>query len=390
MAAGELEKRDERGGPARVRGSKACGGEELRVERGAEVGLGGGQARRRVRAAGASTERGVRGPIAAAAAAAAPLTSGASAARTLREMDGWGGEDAAHVAPGGSALSCRPHSGRIGFPLRDAAPDSAPGRAAVASAYQRFEPRAYLRNNYAPPRGDLCNPDGVGPWKLRCLAQTFATGEVSGRTLIDIGSGPTVYQLLSACSHFEDITMTDFLEVNRQELGRWLREEPGAFNWSMYSQYACLIEGKGESWQEKERQLRARVKRVLPIDVHQPQPLGTGSPAPLPADTLVSAFCLEAVSPDLASFQRALDHITTLLRPGGHLLLIGALEESWYLAGEARLMVVPVSEEEVREALVRSGYEVRDLRTYFMPAHLQTGVDDVKGIFFAWAQKVGL
>nr|XP_011723610.1 phenylethanolamine N-methyltransferase isoform X1 [Macaca nemestrina] len=292
---------------------------------------------------------------------------------------------AGHRADSGSSMS-----GADRIPAAGTAPDSASGRAAVASAYQRFEPRAYLRNNYAPPRGDLCNPNGVGPWKLRCLAQTFATGEVSGRTLIDIGSGPTVYQLLSACSHFEDITMTDFLEVNRQELGRWLREEPGAFNWSMYSQYACLIEGKGESWQEKERQLRARVKRVLPIDVHQPQPLGTRSPAPLPADTLVSAFCLEAVSPDLASFQRALDHITTLLRPGGHLLLIGALEESWYLAGEARLMVVPVSEEEVREALVRSGYEVRDLRTYIMPAHLQTGVDDVKGIFFAWAQKVGL
>lgn len=58
-----------------------------------------------------------------------------------------------------------------------AAPDLDPGRAAVASAYQRFEPRAYLRNNYAPPRGDLSGPDGVGPWKLRCLAQTFATGE---------------------------------------------------------------------------------------------------------------------------------------------------------------------------------------------------------------------
>lgn len=70
-------------------------------------------------------------------------------------------------------------------------------------------------------------------------------GEVSGRTLIDIGSGPTIYQLLSACTHFEDITMTDFLEVNRQELGLWLREEPGAFDWSMYSQHVCLIEGKG-------------------------------------------------------------------------------------------------------------------------------------------------
>lgn len=70
-------------------------------------------------------------------------------------------------------------------------------------------------------------------------------GEVFGRTLIDIGSGPTIYQLLSACAHFEDITMTDFLEVNRQELELWLREEPGAFDWSTYSQHVCLIEDKG-------------------------------------------------------------------------------------------------------------------------------------------------
>lgn len=58
-----------------------------------------------------------------------------------------------------------------------AAQDSHPGQAAIALAYQRFEPRAYLLNNYTPPRGDLSSPDGVGPWKLRCLAQTFATGE---------------------------------------------------------------------------------------------------------------------------------------------------------------------------------------------------------------------
>ncbi|XP_004859546.1 phenylethanolamine N-methyltransferase [Heterocephalus glaber] len=262
-----------------------------------------------------------------------------------------------------------------------------PSPESVAAAYQRFEPAAYLRNNYTPPRGDLSHPGGVGPWKLRCLAETFATGEVTGRTLIDIGSGPTVYQLLSACAHFEDITMTDFLEANRRELARWLRQEPGAFDWSAYSRHACLLEGRGESWREKERQLRDRVKRVLPVDVHQPQPLGAASLAPLPADALLSAFCLEAVSPDLASFRRALGHITTLLRPGGHLLLIGALEESWYQAGGVRLGVVPVSAGAVREALVRGGYEVRDLRTFAMPAPLQTGVDDAKGVFFAWAQK---
>lgn len=71
----------------------------------------------------------------------------------------------------------RAGSGSMAEPRRAAVPDAHPGRAAVASAYRRFQPRAYLRNNYAPPRGDLRSPDGVGPWKLRCLAQTFATGE---------------------------------------------------------------------------------------------------------------------------------------------------------------------------------------------------------------------
>lgn len=66
-------------------------------------------------------------------------------------------------------------------PAAGAARASHPGLAEVASAYQRFEPRAYLRNNYAPPRGDLSRPDGVGPWKLGCLARTFATGERGDR-----------------------------------------------------------------------------------------------------------------------------------------------------------------------------------------------------------------
>lgn len=102
--------------------------------------------------------------------------------------------------------------------------------------------------------GHSHNPEGLGErGRERWLRQgppgtpfsLLHPGEVSGQALIDIGSGPTIYQLLSACAHFEDITMTDFLEVNRQELGLWLREEPGAFDWSVYSQHACLIEGKG-------------------------------------------------------------------------------------------------------------------------------------------------
>ncbi|XP_053309557.1 phenylethanolamine N-methyltransferase isoform X2 [Spea bombifrons] len=258
----------------------------------------------------------------------------------------------------------------------------------IAENYQSFNPRAYLQNNYVPPRADFSNKDSVVPWKLQCLADACAKGEIGGQTLVDIGSGPTVYQLLSAFELFKEVVLTDYLEVNRKELKKWLQDEPGSFDWSAYVNHVCSIEGKGESWQEKQTRLRERVTRVVPVDIHQARPLGDAF-APGSVDGLVSSFCLEACSPNYEAFEKALQNVTGLLKPGGHLLMIGALEESYYLAGEARLTVVCLTEEMVRKALRHVGYKIRDFRTYSMPPSMRIGVDDVKGIFFTWAQKQG-
>lgn len=52
-------------------------------------------------------------------------------------------------------------------------------RAAAASAasYRRFDPGAYLRYNYTPPRADFSRPDSVVPWKLACLHRAFSEGK---------------------------------------------------------------------------------------------------------------------------------------------------------------------------------------------------------------------
>uniref|UniRef100_A0A8D0BPT2 Phenylethanolamine N-methyltransferase n=1 Tax=Salvator merianae TaxID=96440 RepID=A0A8D0BPT2_SALMN len=264
---------------------------------------------------------------------------------------------------------------------------SAAGVTAVAESYQSFNPRAYLQNNYTLPRANFTSEEYAVPWKLRCLADTFATGEIRGQTLIDIGTGPTIYQLLSACDYFEEIVATDYLEVNRAEIRCWLSSKSSVgFDWSPFIKHTCKIEGKGEAWEEKEQKLKKKLKKILPIDVHQPTPLGSSLSEP--ADALISAFCLEAVSPDRQSFDQALRNVTTLLKPGGHFLMIGALEESFYLAGEAKLSVVPVTELDVKESFDKNGYRIRDFRSYSMPPNLMIGVDDVKGIFFVHAQKL--
>ncbi|KAG7257010.1 hypothetical protein CRUP_007058 [Coryphaenoides rupestris] len=67
-----------------------------------------------------------------------------------------------------------------------------------------------------------------------------------GGLLVDVGSGPTLYQVLSGCEIFERLVLTDFLEVNRQELKRWLQDQgPGSLDWTPYLQHVCKLEGRG-------------------------------------------------------------------------------------------------------------------------------------------------
>lgn len=141
-------------------------------------------------------------------------------------------------------------------------------------------------------------------------------------------------------------------------------------------------------WTAKAAKLRQVVTDVLPVDVHRPQPLARDALPSGGADCLVSCFCLESVSPDLAAFTRALGNIGGLLRPGGHLLLIGALGESYYFGGpDVKIPVVPLSEAQVCECLKEKGYTLIRLEVYTLPQDMRVGVDDVSGVFFAKARK---
>ncbi|XP_062386943.1 phenylethanolamine N-methyltransferase [Sardina pilchardus] len=263
---------------------------------------------------------------------------------------------------------------------------------AMRVCYQGFDPAAYLQFNYTPPRADFQRADSIVPWKLTCLHRAFTEGDVRGEVLVDVGSGPTLYQVLSGCEVFGRVVLTDFLEVNRCELQHWLADGSSSLDWTPYLEYVCQLEGRQPSESsEKAARLRSVVSDVLPIDVHRSCPLPPDVVA-LPtggADCLVSCFCLESVSPDVAAFTRALGHISSLLRPAGHLLLIGALGESYYLGAPGlRIPVVPLDEAQVCASLRGSGFQLQQLSVYTLPADMRVGVDDVAGVFFAKARKL--
>ncbi|RXN11760.1 zinc finger ZPR1 [Labeo rohita] len=181
-----------------------------------------------------------------------------------------------------------------------------------------FDARAYARNFYSCPSG---HPDEKSflTFVLRCLSGVFSAGEHKGKLLIDVGSGPSIHSVLSACDHYDEIVLSDFASNNRREIEKWLENQEGSLDWKPVLHYVCKLEGKSPS--KLEATVKQRVKKVLKCDVRLENPF---DPHTLePADCVITSLCLEAACKDIQTYCRALHGLTKLLRPGG-LLVMGS------------------------------------------------------------------
>ncbi|XP_072011934.1 indolethylamine N-methyltransferase-like [Engystomops pustulosus] len=220
-----------------------------------------------------------------------------------------------------------------------------------------FNPEGYL-NTYYHPKSGILVVDGFLDFALRKLHEAFAIRCVKGKTLIDIGHGPTIYQDLSACESFDEIIGADYTDRNREYYERSLRNEPGTFNWNDVIQKVCDMEGKG-TVEEKRKKLEKTVKKTLKCDVLKKNPL---EPLVLPkVDCVMSLGCLECACSDLDTYRNVLKNVSSLLKIGGHLILTEVLNCSSYLAGGERFSCLVLTEEFMRSALVETGFEIVDL-----------------------------
>ncbi|XP_075413675.1 indolethylamine N-methyltransferase isoform X2 [Tenrec ecaudatus] len=227
-----------------------------------------------------------------------------------------------------------------------------------SEAYQKyFLPGDYLTTYYSLDRGPAPEAE-VLKFNLEFLHKTFGPG-LTGDTLIDIGSGPTIYQVLAACESFPDITLSDFSDRNRQELGKWLKQEPGAFDWSPVVKYACELEGDSGRWLEKEEKLRTAVKRVIKCDVNLDTPL---VPVWLPpADCVLTLMAMECACCSLDAYRAALRNLASLLKPGGHLVTMATLGLSFYMVGKCEFSYLTLEKEELQQAVLDAGFDIQEL-----------------------------
>ncbi|KAM8854541.1 phenylethanolamine N-methyltransferase-like [Synchiropus picturatus] len=261
---------------------------------------------------------------------------------------------------------------------------------ALAETFQQaFDTAEYLRYNYTYPRADFTKEDSFCVWTLKTLHRAFTEGDIKGGVLLDVGSGPTIYQVMAACEIFDKVIMSDFLEANRQELRNWLENNGKcSLDWSPFFQYACKLEGREASaWEEKAARLRKVVKDVVHVDVHLPQPVSADVLPPEGVDCVLSCFCLDCACLNMSIYSRDLGHVVSLLKPGGHFLIIGSVGMTYWCGGpKAKLPTYPITEAEICERLSENGLSLIRLEIYPLTKKAEI-TDDASAIFFAKAKK---
>ncbi|XP_069080452.1 nicotinamide N-methyltransferase-like isoform X2 [Pleurodeles waltl] len=105
-----------------------------------------------------------------------------------------------------------------------------------------FDTESFFQYYYNPNSEEYTkNPSCT--FAIENLHKTFSSGEVKGDLLIDIGSGPCIHTIVSACECFKEIIASDWTDANRRAYERWLRNEPGAFDWTPVVSMVCELEG---------------------------------------------------------------------------------------------------------------------------------------------------
>ncbi|MEE6513000.1 hypothetical protein FKM82_020418 [Ascaphus truei] len=123
----------------------------------------------------------------------------------------------------------------------------------------------------------------------------------------------------------------------------------------------CISSYLSEEWQGKEDKARRAVKRVVKCDFTKDNPL---EPVVLPQmDCLLSILVLQVVSKDLQDFCNNLKKLASMLKTGGHMLLVATYNCSCYMIGAHKFFSLSFEEEFIRESVCDAGFIIENLET---------------------------
>lgn len=219
---------------------------------------------------------------------------------------------------------------------------------ALDDAFGSFSPSGYLREYYS----------AVGPENaalLDFLVESFARIRPGGR-MLELGSGPTIYQLLAAAPVVRSIDIADRLPANLDAIGRWLDRAPDAFDWRPFVRATLLREGWPASDHDiatREALLRSKVRRRLSCDLFADQVLPGGDDG---YDVVGLHFVAESITDDRGRWAAAIEGVARLVGPEGWLVTSALEGATHWRVGERQFPALSLDLDELVAEISGRGF----------------------------------
>ena len=219
-----------------------------------------------------------------------------------------------------------------------------------------FNSGVYLSTYYDDING---NDSIFQKFVLNNLHNIFTTYKVTGKKLLDIGTGPSIVSIISASRYFEDIYLSDFCKENRAHLKLWVNNDNNKHNWDSFFNFVSQLEGT--TTQEITTRLRNKIVDIVYCDVLSAGIIENNISN---FDCITTSLCLETACVTEDHFRSAIKNIYSLLNDTGYLIIIGDLQESTYtLLDGTTFKSLNVTKQFLENTLTQTGFMIKKLIT---------------------------
>jgi hypothetical protein len=181
--------------------------------------------------------------------------------------------------------------------------------------------------------------------------------------MLELGGGPTLYQLISAAPHTDEIHFADYVAANLHEIEAWRDDAAQAHDWSPFVRRALELEGQKSddaAVAQREAIMRSKLTKFLFTDALAEHPIG---PDHEPYDKVAVNFVLEGITDSYDEWHSQLLRLASLVRVGGHFIYAAVVNSTYWYIGDTQYPNLLISESHLHEALPTGDFQIDDLRT---------------------------
>lgn len=246
--------------------------------------------------------------------------------------------------------------------------------------WEEWNPKAYLETYFSKIEEDE-------EATLRFLIDAFKSlPKRDNVKILDFGAGPIPIHAMVVAPYVDEIHIADYLAGNLHEIQQWLFRAQHAFNWDFFVKRILALEGKpvtAAAIENRIEETTRKVKRLLLCDAADPDPLLDAQDDDY--SIVMSIFCADSATDSKEKWLEYMSNITSLVAPGGQLLLAALHECVSYKVGDKVFPSANLTVEDMKNMLIQYGFS-RDLRVDVVSVPGSVG-HGFSSLLFACAQK---